>query len=172
MFATDIYYPLVRALRDRPDEPAVVVGDKSCDNRRFAMLVAPVMNELDTYEDEVVALRMEDEPLTYAALIACLLCGKTIVPLQKSWTEQQCVEVMQNAGAKHCLDKDSMYYFYWMTYEDALCRIDSGLLPYRDIPVAAFVYDFDENEELVRRVFSADDLFLYLCAPVFKNIKK
>ena len=60
MFAEHIYYPLVKALRHRPDETAVSVAGKTCDNRHFAMLIAPIMNELDTFSEDTVALLLED----------------------------------------------------------------------------------------------------------------
>ena len=172
MFADQIYYPLVKALRHRPDETAVSVDGKTCDNRHFAMLIAPIMNELDTFSEDTVALLLEDDPLTFAAMVACLLCGKTIVPVQAHWSDVQRNQVMQASGATRLLSKESMYYYYWVSYEDAICRIDSGMPPERDIPRAARVFDFDEDGQLSERIFSADDLFLYFCAPYFKNIVK
>ena len=172
MFADHIYYPLVKALRHRPDEIAVSVGEKTCDNRHFAMLIAPIMNELDTFSEDTVALLLEDEPLTLAAMVACLLCGKTIVPVQADWSDAQRSQVMRASGATRLLSKESMYYYYWVSYEDAICRIDSGYLPERDIPRAARVFDFGMDGQLSERIFSADDLFLYFCAPYFKNIVK
>lgn len=172
MFADDIYYPLVKALSFFPNEPAVSVGGKTCDNRHFAMLVAPVMNELDTFSETAVAVLMEDEPLTYAACVACLLCGKTIVPLSTAWSDNQREQVVQTAQVHRVLSKESMYYYYWMCYEDALCRIDSGWLPERDIPHAACIFEFDENGQMSERICSAEDFFTYFCSPHFKNIIK
>lgn len=170
MFADHIYYPLVKALRHRPDEPAVCVDGKCCDNRRFAMLIAPVMNELDTFSDDAVALLMEAEPLTYAAAIACMLCGKTIVPVPTDWPDARREQVLRAANIQHLLSKETMFYYYWMAYEDAICRIDSGYLPDRDIPRAARVFDWDNNNQLTEKILSADDFFDYFCAPYFKNI--
>ena len=172
MFADQIYYPLVNALRHRPDEPAVCVNEMNCDNRHFAMLVAPVMNELDTFPDETVALLMEQEPLTYAAAIACMLCGKTIVPIPVDWPDERRKEVMTAADVRHVLSKESMFYYSWMAYEDAICRIDSGFLPERDLPHAARVFDWDEQQKLTEKTLSAEEFFDYFCAPYFKNIVK
>jgi len=172
MFAETIYYPLVHALRNRPDELAVSVKGKTCDNRHFAMLIAPIMNELDTFAEDTVAVLLEDEPITYAAVVACMLCGKTIVPISTEWPEDLRKQVQDEAQTKHLLSKESMFYYYWMTYEDSLCRIDSGFLAERDIPKAAVAYLPNEQGKLIPTPFSADDFFASYCAPFFKNIVK
>lgn len=172
MFAETIYYPLVNALRNRPDEPALSVKDTTCDNRHFAMLIAPIMNELDTFSEDTVAILLEEEPITYAAFVACMLCGKTIVPVPKEWPDALREQVLNEAQVRHLLSKESMFYYYWMTYEDALCRIDSGFLAERDIPKAAKAYSQDEQGNLTMTTYSADDFFASYCAPYFRNIVK
>jgi hypothetical protein len=104
--------------------------------------------------------------------VACLLCGKTIVPLSTAWSDNQREQVVQTAQVHRVLSKESMYYYYWMCYEDALCRIDSGWLPERDIPHAARIFEFDENGQMSERICSAEDFFTYFCSPHFKNIIK
>lgn len=157
MFVDTIYYPLVRALRDRPDETALSVKGEAYDNRRLAMLMAPVMKELDTFSDSVVALLMEEEAVTKAALFACMLCGKTVVPVWLSWNEEQQKRVVECSGARKFLTRERMFYYYWMTYEDAVCRIDDGLPVSRDLPHAARLYSFDGDSNMHDRYLTAEE---------------
>ncbi len=157
MFVDTIYYPLVRALRDRPDETALSVKGEAYDNRRLAMLMAPVMKELDTFSDSAVALLMEEEAVTKAALFACMLCGKTVVPVWLSWNEEQQKRVVECSGARKFLTRERMFYYYWMTYEDAVCRIDDGLPVSRDLPYAARLYLFDGDGNMHDRYLTAEE---------------
>ncbi len=162
MFVDTIYYPLVRALRDRPDETALSVKGEAYDNRRLAMLMAPVMKELDTFSDDSVALLMEEEAVTKAALFACMFCGKTVVPVSPSWSGEQQQRVFERTGARKFLTQERMFYYYWMTYEDAVCRIDDGLPVARDLPLAARLCSFDGDGNLLDRYLTAEEWLQFL----------
>lgn len=157
MFVDTIYYPLVRALRDRPDETALSVKGEAYDNRRLAMLMAPVMKELDTFSDSTVALLMEEEAVTKAAVFACMFCGKTVVPVCPTWSEEQQQRVVALSGARKFLTRERMFYYYWTTYEDAVCRIDDGLPVARDLPRAARLYSFDGDGNMHDRYITAEE---------------
>ncbi|MBO7491700.1 MAG: hypothetical protein J6T59_04590 [Bacteroidales bacterium] len=142
MFTTTVIAPFLKSVRLQPNETCLDIGGHKYTNAAFVQFVAPIMNELDTLNDSVVMLLMEEDVQSYAALFACLLTGKTVVPVSASWSEAQRELVRQNVATDTLLSRERMQYYFRMTVEDAICRIDNGLYQFTDSQVMVRCFSF------------------------------
>lgn len=138
----------LQEVRIHPNITALKYGDTLITNARLVQHIAPIMNELDTIQDSSFALLAEHSVYTAAALFAAVFTGKWIVPVAVSWTEEQRARVLADAGLADCLTAQRMGYYYWMTVEDALDRLDNGLIRLQDDQLVARRYEFYENGDL------------------------
>ncbi len=138
----------LQEVRIHPNITALKYGDTLITNARLVQHIAPIMNELDTIQDSSFALLAEHSVYTAAALFAAVFTGKQVVPVASSWTGEQCSRVLAHAGLTDILTAKRMEYYYWMTVEDAVDRLDNGLILLHDGQIVARRYDFSGNGEL------------------------
>jgi hypothetical protein len=138
----------LQEVRRHPNVTALKHGETLTTNARLVQYIAPIMNELDTSQDDCFALLAEQSVYTAAALFAAVFTGKQVVPVAESWPGEQRARVLADAGLTDCLTAQRMGYYYWMTVEDALDRLDNGLIQLRDDQVVARCYAFPADGNL------------------------
>lgn len=138
----------LQEVRKHPNVTALKHGETLITNARLVQYIAPIMNELDTSQDSSFALLAERSVYTAAALFAAVFTGKQVVPVAESWMEEQRSRVLSDAGLADCLTAQRMGYYYWMTVEDALDRLDNGLIHLHDDQIVARRYDFSSDGDL------------------------
>lgn len=157
MLYRSVILPYVKMLQEFPEEPVLLFGDKLVTNALFAKRIASIVNELESQPEEVVALLVEDELDTFAAVVAALIAGKTLLPVRQQWTEEQCREILDMLGLKSMLTAARMHYYYYMTFENALDRLDAGMETFEEDHSVAMLVDFDEDDHpVIRKVTAAD----------------
>lgn len=147
MDASQFLPRFLQEIRIHPNATALKYDDILISNARFAQHIAPIMNELDTDPAPCFALLAERSVYTAAALFAAVFTGKQVVPVAESWTEEQRSRVLSDAGLADCLTTQRMEYYYWMTVEDALDRMDNGLIRLQDDQIVARRGAFSDNGE-------------------------
>lgn len=153
-----ILLDFVLQVRVNPNVTAFKIKEKIVTNAQFAQRIAPIMNELDTMTADKVAILLEDDVQTYAAMVACMLSNKVIIPVKESWTEPQVQEVLSAFGVSGVLTASRMNYYYWMTVEDAVDRIDNGLIQVDDNQIVAISCDFLPDGTKTNRNISAAEV--------------
>lgn len=157
MDATLFLNRFLQNVRANPNVTSFKLHENIVTNARFVQYIAPIMNELDTVSTDKIALLMEPSVHTYAAIFAAVFNGKVIVPILESWTEQQREAVCKAAGITEILTSRRMEYYYWMTVEDALDRIDNGLISLQNNQIIAQLYDFKEDGIAEPQTITLDD---------------
>lgn len=148
----------LREMREHPNTTAFRLHTEIVTNALFTQRVAPIMNEFDTMTEQKLALLVEDDLQILAAFPAALFAGKILIPIRQSWSDKQREQVLYDTGLASCLTAHRMQYYFRMTYEDALDRIDNGLYPEQiDHPIA-LLYDFDNAGMMSCKELSLDDL--------------
>ncbi|MBO4489159.1 MAG: hypothetical protein J5741_05830 [Bacteroidales bacterium] len=158
MFTTSVIAPFLQRVRLQPNETCLESGGRKYTNAAFIQYVAPIMNELDTLTDSTVMLLMEEDVQSFAALFAAFLTGKVAVPVSTSWTEAQCALVREAAQTSTLLTRERMQYYFRMTVEDAVCRIDNGLYQFDDAQVMARCFSFAPDGKLQEKAFTVQDI--------------
>lgn len=138
----------LQEVRIHPNITALKYGDTLITNARLVQYIAPIMNELDTNPVPMFALLAEHSVYTAAALFAAVFSGKQVLPVASSWTGEQRSRVLAHAVLTEILTAQRMEYYYWMTVEDAVDRLDNGLILLHDGQIVARRYDFSENGDL------------------------
>lgn len=138
----------LQEVRIHPNITALKYGDTLITNARLVQYIAPIMNELDTNPAPMFALLAEHSVYTAAALFAAVFSGKQVLPVASSWSEKQRSRVLAHAGLTEILTAQRMEYYYWMTVEDAVDRLDNGLILLHDGQMVARRYDFSKNGDL------------------------
>ncbi len=146
----------LRETRNHPNVTAFKMGESPVSLMRFAQHIASITNELHTSSHSKVALLMEQSVYTYAAVFAALLASKSVVPLLEEWSDDQRMQILQKSGLPDNLTAKRMGYYFWMTPEDALDRLDDGLTELDDHQVVAELYDFDNNTLTCREITLTD----------------
>lgn len=154
-------------MRDHPNTTAFRLNNDIVTNALFVQRIAPIMNELDALPDKVIALVVEDDLQVYASIPAAFLTGKVLVPLKSSWTEEQRRQVCEDAGVTYTLTAYRMQYYFRMTYEDALDRIDNGLYDFEKDRLVIVFYQFDEEGIMLKRDFVVKDVSSEFFSPQF-----
>lgn len=145
-------------MRDHPNITAFRLHTKIVTNALFTQRVAPIMNEFDTMTEQKLALLVEEDLQILAAFPAALFSGKILIPVRQSWSDKQREQVLNDAGVKCCLTAHRMQYYFRMTYEDALDRIDNGLYPEQIVHPIALLYDFDSAGTMSCKEIFLEDL--------------
>lgn len=148
----------IRQTRVHPNVTAFKLNDSLITNSQFVQRIAPIMNELDTTSGDAIAILMENEVQTYAAVVAGLLSNKLLVPVQPHWSKQQLAKVLAEHHISEPLTAHRMGYYYWMTVEDAIDRIDNGLIHLDDQQAVAAIYHFDESGQRSLRMVLASEI--------------
>lgn len=147
----------LKKMQQHPNTTAFLLNGEIVTNALYIQRVAPIMNELDTMPVSKIAILIEDDLQNYAALPAVLFVGKQLIPMKKSWTEEQRQQVMQHAGIDFYLTAQRMHYYFRMTYEDAMDRVGSELLREPQAPIA-LLYDFEDDVHFTMREIFMNDI--------------
>lgn len=154
-------------MRDHPNKTAFRMNDNIVTNALFVQRIAPIMNELDALPDKVIGLVIEDDLQVYASIPAFFLSDKILVPIKLSWTEEQRQKICQDAGVTYILTAHRMQYYFRMTYEDALDRIDNGLYDFEESRTTMVLYGFKEDGTMCKRDVSIQYIPSSAFAPKF-----
>lgn len=154
-------------MRNHPNTTAFRMNNDIVTNALFVQRIAPIMNELDALPDKIIGLIVEDDLQVYASLPASFLSEKVLVLLKSSWTEEQRQQVCKDAGATYVLTAHRMQYYFRMTYEDALDRIDNGLYDFDDGRTVLVLYGFEEDGTMCKNTISINDLSFEVVSPKY-----
>ena len=132
MLYQNVIEPYIRATMQNPDLTVARIGDKVYSYAQFAQRIAPIMNELDAMSIARAGIVMKTDLTACAALLACLFSGVVAVPLPENLPEARLQKVREALQLPEVLTVERMHYYYRMTYEDALNRIDNGLYQIED----------------------------------------
>lgn len=132
MFYQNVIEPYIRQTEQHSDATAARIGGQIYSYAQFAQRIAPIMNELDAMSPQRIGLIMKPDLTAYAALMACLFNGVVVVPISESLSEVQLGHISKTLELTHILTVERMHYYFRMTFEDALCRIDNGLYHIED----------------------------------------
>lgn len=157
MFQHNIINPLIREVLRNPDKTAARIGDSVVSNAQFFQLVAPVMNEIDALSVQRVALVMKPDTNVCAAILAAAFSNVTVVPLPENAPEEFVQKVMEELNISTVLTAERMHYYYWMTFEDAMSRIDNGLYDIDDDNVLWMEFSMNGGALSADRIVRAGD---------------
>ncbi|MBR4136395.1 MAG: hypothetical protein IKU03_08315 [Bacteroidales bacterium] len=130
MFTTSVIAPFLQSVRLNPNETCLILGEHRYTNAAFAQHISPIINELDSSPSTSLFLLMEEDVQSYAALFAAMLAGKLVIPISPNWSEKDVDKIQEMVPTELFLCKNRMQYYFRMTVEDAVCRIDNGLYQY------------------------------------------
>ena len=171
MFYQYVIDPYIRHTEQNPDQTVARIDGQVYSYAQLAQRIAPIMNELDAMSITRTGIVMKQDLTACAALLACLFSGVVAVPLPENLSDDQLQTIRQNLELPQILTIERMHYYYRMTFEDALCRIDNGLYHIDDEQLVGILCHFnDENvlsfENLYAKSFAKQKKFSL--APVFK----
>lgn len=155
---TTLLNSFLQDIRENPNLTAFKHNEEIVTNALYTQRIAPIMNELDTFPEDRFALLLEREIQNYVAIPAALFTGKIIVPISLDWTEEQRQQVIAKEGLTTYLTAQRMHYYFRMTYEDALDRIDNGLITLRDDQPVAVLYHFDKLGDLSSEMLTFQEI--------------
>jgi len=158
MLYRSVILPYVKMLQEFPEEPVLLIGNQLVTNALFAKRVASIVNELEAQPEDTVALLVEDELDTFAAVVATLVAGKTLLPVRAQWTGEQRDSVLEMAGVQSVLTAARMHYYYYMTFENALDRLDQGMELAAADHCVAILADFNEDDTPCLRKIVVSDI--------------
>ena len=154
MFYQHVIEPYIRQTVQNPDQTVARIGGQVYSYAQLAQRIAPIMNELDALSIDRAGIVMKPDLTACAALLACLFSGVVAVPLPANISEKQLDTIRQKLQLPQVLTVERMHYYYRMTFEDALCRIDNGLYHIDDEQLLSIICRFNNEES-----FSCENLF-------------
>ena len=171
MFYQYVIDPYIRHTEQNPDQTVARIDGQVYSYAQLAQRIAPIMNELDAMSITRTGIVMKQDLTACAALLACLFSGVVAVPLPENLSDDQLQTLRQNLELSQILTIERMHYYYRMTFEDALCRIDNGLYHIDDEQLVGILCHFNDEstisfENLYAKSFSKQKKFSL--APVFK----
>lgn len=157
MFYLNVIEPYIRQTAKNPDLTVAKIGGQVFSYAQLAQRIAPIMNELDAMSVARTGIVMKTDLTACAALLACLFNGVVAVPLPANLSETQLQKVREELQLPVVLTVERMHYYYRMTFEDALHRIDNGLYNIEDEQLASMICHFNEAGEMTcTSVFAKD----------------
>lgn len=114
-----------------PDKTMARIGEDIISNSQFFQLVAPIMNELEALSVHHIALPLRTDISVLAAVFAAFLSKISVTPIPKNLSKTESEKILKELNIPTFLTPERMHYYYRMTFEDALSKIDNGLY---DIP--------------------------------------
>ena len=132
MFYQNIIEPYIRQTEQHSDTTVARIGGQVYSYAQLAQRIAPIMNELDALSISRVGIVIKEDLTAYAALMACLFNSVVVVPLPENLSETQMEMISKRLELPQILTVERMHYYFRMTFEDALCRIDNGLYHIED----------------------------------------
>lgn len=157
MFYQNVIEPYIRMTEQNPDQTVAKIDGRVFSYAQFAQRIAPIMNELDALSITRAGIVMKPDLTSCAALLACLFSGVTAVPLSPELSESERQRIVNEFQLPQVLTVERMHYYFRMTFEDALCRIDNGLYNIEDKQIMCIQCRFDKAGELVCRSLFAKD---------------
>ena len=146
MFYQNVIDPYIRQTEQNPDKTVARIDGRVYSYAQLAQRIAPIMNELDAMSIDRAGLVMKPDLTACAALLACMFSGVVAVPLPANLPENQFQAVRQKLQLPQVLTVERMHYYYRMTVEDALCRIDNGLYHIDDEQLVSIICRFNNDE--------------------------
>lgn len=146
MFYLNVIEPYIRWTAQNPDLTVARIGDQVYSYAHLAQRVSPIMNELDALSVSRTGILMKPDLTACAALLACLFSGVVAVPLPAGLTDAQRETVCHDLDLPQILTVERMHYYYRMTFEDALNRIDNGLYQIEDEQLVCIHCHFNGQE--------------------------
>ena len=163
MLYSNVIEPYIRKTEQNPDLTAAKIDGQVYSYAQLAQRVAPIMNELDAMSVERIGVLMKPDLTVCSALLAGLFCGVTVVPLPTNLGDAEKDKVVEALHLPQVLTSERMHYYFRMTFEDALCRIDNGLYTIKDERLVCIRCVCGEHGELdFRNVYAKD---FPLCVP-------
>lgn len=157
MLYNNIIAPYIQQTAQNPDQTAARIDGQVYSYAQLAQRIAPIMNELDAMSIDKAGLVMKPDLTACAALLACLFSGITVVPLSPGLTDSERDRIAGELQLPQTLTVERMHYYFRMTFEDALCRIDNGLYHIEDETLVCLQYHFGTSGEITfRPVFAKD----------------
>lgn len=145
MLYQNLIEPFIRQTERNPDQTAARIDGKVYSYAQLAQHIAPIMNELDAMSVARVGIVMRPDLNACAALLACLFNGVVSVPLPLEISESQLNTVAQKLELPEILTVERMHYYFRMTFEDALSRIDNGLYQIEDEQLVSYRCHFNDS---------------------------
>lgn len=128
----NVIRPYICQTEQNPDLTAAKIDGQVYSYAQLAQRVAPIMNELDAMSVERIGVLMRPDLSACAALLAGLCCGVTVAPLPPHLGDAEKDKVVEALQLPQVLTPERMHYYFRMTFEDALNRIDNGLYNIQD----------------------------------------
>lgn len=180
MFYLNVIEPYIHQTEQNPDQTVARIGGQVYSYAQFAQRIAPIMNELDAMSITRAGIVMKHDLTACAALMACLFSGVVAVPLPENLSENQLQTIRKELELPQILTVERMHYYYRMTFEDALCRIDNGLYHFDDEQLMSIICHFNNGDDITfeqlyakdfpkQKKFSLDTVF-QLLLPEFPEI--
>jgi acyl-CoA synthetase (AMP-forming)/AMP-acid ligase II len=157
MLYSTIISPFIRQTEKHSDTTVARIDGQVYSYAQLAQRIAPIMNELDALSLQRVGIVMKQDLTAYAALLACLFNGVVAVPLPCEMPEEELAHIAQELELHQILTIERMHYYFRMTFEDALCRIDNGLYHIEDEQLVSIVPHKREDGTFVFRNIYAKD---------------
>lgn len=157
MFYQNIIEPYIRQTEQHSDTTVARIGGQVYSYAQLAQRIAPIMNELDALSLQRVGIVMKSDLTAYAALIACLFNGVIAVPINENTTESEQENIAQALNLPQILTIERMHYYFRMTFEDALDRIDNGLYHIENEQLVSIIPHTNDNGTLAFRNLHAKD---------------
>ena len=173
MLYQNVIEPYIRQTAQNPDLTVARIGDQVFSYAQLAQRIAPIMNELDAMSITRAGIVMKTDLTACAALLACLFSGVVAVPLPENLSEAQQQKVREELQLPEVLTVERMHYYYRMTFEDALNRIDNGLYQIEDEQLVSIICRFNEAGERTDTSVFAKDFQKqkpFSLAPVFQQL--
>lgn len=171
MIYQNVIAPYIQLTEQNPDQTVARIDGQVYSYSQLAQRIAPIMNELDAMSIARAGIVMKQDLTACAALLACLFSGVVAVPLPENLSESQRGEVVRELELPEVLTVERMHYYYRMTFEDALCRIDNGLYRIDDDQLVSIICHFNNENALTFENLYAKDFLKqkkFSLAPVFQ----
>ena len=174
MLYQNVIEPYIRWTEKNPDQTVARIGGHVFSYAQLSQRIAPIMNELDALSVSRVGIVVKRDLTACSALLASLFSGIAAVPLPENLSEGLKRQVCEELQLPVVLTVERMHYYYRMTFEDALCRIDNGFYRIEDEQLVSIICHFKMRtqpptyENLYAKDFSKRKTFSL--APVFPNV--
>ena len=155
MIYQNVIAPYIQLTEQNPDQTVARIDGQVYSYSQLAQRIAPIMNELDAMSIVRVGIIMKPDLTACAALMACLFSGVVAVSLPDNLPEAQLQAIRQELELPQVLTVERMHYYYRMTFEDALCRIDNGLYNIEDEQLVSIICHLNHGNAITFEQFYA-----------------
>ena len=174
MFYQNVIEPYIRQTVQNPDLTVAKIGGQIYSYAQLAQRIAPIMNELDAMSIPMAGIVMKEDLTAFAAMMACLFNGVVAVPLPANLPDDKIRDAARELGLRQVLTVERMHYYFRMTFEDAVSRIDNGLYNIEDKQLMGLACQFDPSGKILSQqpVYAQDfpRQKHFSLAPVFQKL--